>query len=361
MKKILLLIIALLFMFPATDFCYAKIYKYKDESGNWIFTDTPPAGQQTLETLSGRVDASSDTGSSDLAAKMKTKFKPQNQVETASLAVMTIRSGAGSGSGFFISKSGYIITNKHVIRGSAENTAQQQRNFEEADQKFAEYRTYFAQEKEQLERIKNTLIKYSDYIDSLKNQSLKKAEQAKYNVAQQDYQNRKRRYEKNLSEFNSKKSDYERQKSDFNRQTNSANSARHFTAILKDGSKHTVYLVIESREYDLALLKLDRFVTPFLNPQHLSGVRQGMPVFAIGSPIGLQDSASAGIVSGMERGYIKTDADIYPGNSGGPLINEAGHVIGINTMKKLTHKFEGLGFAIPINLALQEFSEYIKP
>ena len=361
MKNFAIIISALVSIFLYFDFCCAKIYKYKDENGNWMFTDSPPADHTALKPLEGMVDSASDTGMSDLAAEFKTRFTPKTQVEKASLAVMTIRTSTGSGSGFFISRSGYIITNKHVIRGSAEDTAQKQQAFEAADEKFTEYHTYFAEEKAQLKKIEMALAKYNTYIATLKNQSLKQAEHAKYNVARQDYTRRKRTYENRWREFKNKKNEYDQKKYDFNRKTRSANTARHFTAILKDGSRHSVSLVVESRDYDLALLKLDSYTTPFLIPQQQAGVRQGMPVYAIGSPIGLKDSASAGIVSGMERGYIKTDADIYPGNSGGPLINEEGRVIGINTMKKLTHKFEGLGFAIPIDRALYEFSGFITP
>jgi S1-C subfamily serine protease len=58
-------------------------------------------------------------------------------------------------------------------------------------------------------------------------------------------------------------------------------------------------------------------------------------------------------------GYVKTDASIYPGSSGGPLVPEDEKVIGINTLKKLTHNFEGLGFASPVETAVQEFDAYL--
>ncbi len=84
-------------------------------------------------------------------------------------------------------------------------------------------------------------------------------------------------------------------------------------------------------------------------------IGQGVPVYAIGSPVGLRDSVSAGVISGVRNGYIQTDARIYPGNSGGPLITGEGEVVGINTFKLLTEKFEGLGFAIPMATAVREF------
>jgi S1-C subfamily serine protease len=70
---------------------------------------------------------------------------------------------------------------------------------------------------------------------------------------------------------------------------------------------------------------------------------------------------SQGIVSGLRSGFIQTDAKIYPGNSGGPLVTENGRVAGINSFKQLTRNFEGLGFAIPIEVALDEFNRYLGP
>jgi S1-C subfamily serine protease len=69
---------------------------------------------------------------------------------------------------------------------------------------------------------------------------------------------------------------------------------------------------------------------------------------------------SSGIISGYEKGYIKTNAQVYPGNSGGPLIMTGGEVIGVNTMKLLTRQFEGLGFAIPIETAISEFDNILR-
>jgi len=80
---------------------------------------------------------------------------------------------------------------------------------------------------------------------------------------------------------------------------------------------------------------------------------------AIGNPISLKNSVAAGILSGHECDFVKIDAKIYPGNSSGPLVDESGRVIGINTMKLLTRNYEGLGFAIPIETAVAEFSSYL--
>ena len=116
--------------------------------------------------------------------------------------------------------------------------------------------------------------------------------------------------------------------------------------------------VTVSDQYDLALLKLDGFQTPHLLFED-QAVSKGQPVYAIGNPASLKNSASAGIMSGREGIFVKTDAKIYPGNSGGPLLSEAGKVIGVNTFKQLTHKFEGLGFAISAQIIRSEFGSYL--
>jgi serine protease Do len=91
-------------------------------------------------------------------------------------------------------------------------------------------------------------------------------------------------------------------------------------------------------------------------------LRQGDYVLALGSPFGLRDTATLGIVSAKNRGgvspgggtyddFIQTDASINPGNSGGPLFNLRGEVVGINTAIVSPQIGQGIGFAVPVNLA----------
>ena len=83
-------------------------------------------------------------------------------------------------------------------------------------------------------------------------------------------------------------------------------------------------------------------------------LKQGERVFAIGSPLGLERSVSEGIVSLRnriisDRLHVQTTAEISPGNSGGPLFNYRGEVVGVNNMKVVAQGAEGLGFSIPVD------------
>jgi serine protease Do len=115
-------------------------------------------------------------------------------------------------------------------------------------------------------------------------------------------------------------------------------------------------LIGQHKETDLALLKIDETdlpTLPLVSPQR---PRVGQLVFAIGSPEGLQNSVTMGVVSALARQpdpakaltYLQTDAPINPGNSGGPLVDMNGTVLGINTfILSQGGGSEGLGFAIP--------------
>ncbi len=119
-------------------------------------------------------------------------------------------------------------------------------------------------------------------------------------------------------------------------------------------------------ELDLALLKVDgQKLTP-LPLATYSQIRQGETVFAFGSPIGLRNSLTHGLVSAVARQvdpdspliYIQTDAPINPGNSGGPLVNIKGEVVGVNTfILSQSGGNEGLGFAIPSATARTVFRQ----
>ncbi|HXA83122.1 MAG TPA: trypsin-like peptidase domain-containing protein [Methylomirabilota bacterium] len=111
-----------------------------------------------------------------------------------------------------------------------------------------------------------------------------------------------------------------------------------------------------AREKDLALLKIEGTKLPALALASYRELRQGHAVFAFGSPEGLRNSISHGVISAVSRQldpdspliYIQTDAPINPGNSGGPLVNMDGEVVGVNTfILSQSGGNEGLGFAIP--------------
>ncbi len=123
---------------------------------------------------------------------------------------------------------------------------------------------------------------------------------------------------------------------------------------LSNGKEYEGKVVGRDPKTDLALVKIDK--APDLQPSKLGNsedLRVGSWVVAVGSPFGLEQTVTAGIVSAKGRvigsgpydNFIQTDASINPGNSGGPLINMKGEVIGINTA--IIASGQGIGFAIP--------------
>jgi serine protease Do len=113
------------------------------------------------------------------------------------------------------------------------------------------------------------------------------------------------------------------------------------------------------RQSDLALLKIDGKGLPALELADSDKLKQGQVVFAFGSPQGLENSVTMGVVSATARQvsednpttFVQTDAPINPGNSGGPLVDVDGNVVGIDTfILSESGGSEGLGFAIPSNV-----------
>lgn len=121
---------------------------------------------------------------------------------------------------------------------------------------------------------------------------------------------------------------------------------------------------------DIAILKVDATDLPFVSFANSDQVKVGEDIIAIGNPGGttFQNSLTKGIVSFVGRElstndmlkYIQIDASINPGNSGGPLCNTYGQVIGINTAKIASTEYEGMGFAIPSNTAVDIANQLIK-
>jgi serine protease Do len=147
-----------------------------------------------------------------------------------------------------------------------------------------------------------------------------------------------------------------------------ADTADGTLATALSGRSYTVAarIVGVASELDLALLKIDGMKLPPLPFATYSQVRQGETVFAFGSPIGLRNSLTHGLVSAVARQvdpdspliYVQTDAPINPGNSGGPLVNIRGEVVGVNTfIMSQSGGNEGLGFAIPSATARTVFRQ----
>ncbi len=129
---------------------------------------------------------------------------------------------------------------------------------------------------------------------------------------------------------------------------------------LADKREFKAKLIGSDENTDVAVLKIDAAALPFLRTGEYDKLRVGEWVLAIGSPFGLEQSVTAGIVSAKDREigdylrFIQTDAAVNPGNSGGPLLNIRGEVIGINSqILSRTGGFQGISLAIPIDEALR--------
>jgi S1-C subfamily serine protease len=356
MKKYIYILMVGLFAFAIllNGNIYAKIYKYQDENGNWRFTDSPVTAEEAGASL-GDTDAG-EAPSLDLATRLMKKKSPKNQIERAAMATVGIKSPTGAGSGFFVTNDGYIITNRHVVKLDEDQAKQVEQEIQQLEIDIQRGKTLLKSEERKLEVADRQLQEFQDAIyNSALDEHKRKTAEADYIIllaAMGKHKEACREYEEDLITLESKIGTLKHQ-------MNSEYYSSHFTIVMADGTELIASVVSTSKNHDLALLKLEGYDTPYIETLNSNALAQGDSVYAIGNPIGLKNSVAAGVLSGHESGYVKTDAKIYPGNSGGPLVSAGGQVIGINTLKLLTRNFEGLGFAIPIETALAEFYEYL--
>lgn len=141
------------------------------------------------------------------------------------------------------------------------------------------------------------------------------------------------------------------------------------TVRLTDRREFQAKVVGDDARTDVALIKIDATGLPTVKIGDPDGLRPGQWVLAIGSPFGLENSVTAGIVSATSRSvgsdsyvpFIQTDVAVNPGNSGGPLFNLDGEVVGINSMIfSRTGGYMGLSFAIPIDVAMNVRDQLVK-
>ncbi|HSH34740.1 serine protease HtrA [Schnuerera sp.] len=148
-------------------------------------------------------------------------------------------------------------------------------------------------------------------------------------------------------------------------------NAKEITVLLENGDKIPGKVLWNDGSIDLAIVKIEQKNLPVATLGDSDKLEIGETAIAIGNPLGLefQRTVTSGIISGLNRSIqvdrynviedlIQTDASINEGNSGGPLLNSKGEVIGINTAKIKTA--EGLGFAIPINMVKPIIEQVVK-
>ncbi|MDC4228016.1 MAG: trypsin-like peptidase domain-containing protein [Candidatus Manganitrophus sp.] len=136
--------------------------------------------------------------------------------------------------------------------------------------------------------------------------------------------------------------------------------ADRLEVMMTDGRQFGATLIGEDPSTDLAVIRIDAFGLPYASFGNSRALRVGQLVIAIGNPLGFQSTVSTGVVSAVGRSLrgvsgrlieeiIQTDVPLNPGNSGGPLVDSRGRVIGINTA--IIRMAQGISFSVPIDTA----------
>ena len=342
--------------------CIADIFKYKDENGRWQFSDAPKktAGSQTVQSYRGFNSSSKNTR--DFVALLNDKYSPNNPVQKATMAVVTVKSRLGSGSGFFVTDDCYLITNKHVVRpAKGKQWDVTEAKIKQSALMFERKKRQIANQQERLLINKQRLDDFRLYMHGLSFEKERQVSQREYSLYEQQYQQDEQQFNEASSQLNEAELKFKQQQSTFNFSSAISNVAQSFEIILKDNTKAQAKLIRVAPKDDLALLKVDACKAPYLEIS-AQRVSQGTAVHAIGSPLGLRDQLTEGTVTQISTMGIATDAQILPGNSGGPLITDNGHVVAVNTIKVAQGSAlnTGFGVSIPIAKVKQNFGDYLK-
>jgi len=334
----------------------SQIYRHQDADGNWQFGDRPPPGHR-FDTVPEPY-ASDQRPDADLAARLERLFDPQSPIERATLAVVAIEHGLGAGSGFFISADGYILTNKHVVRPADFG------QWKEVSDRLAAEEAELASLTDQRHELQRQLAAMEDDLKRLEQtvgavHPAQQAEaEARYERMRSSYAYRKKRLTEARTLLEKRERAYRKNKLEFAWQSTASKMQNSFKVVLKDKTELTAFLIDTSDTLDLALLKLDDHRTPAIPPAAGGWLGQGETVFAVGNPLGMADALTSGVITTLRDGKIVTDAQILPGNSGGPLLSQHGEVIGVNVSKFAGGDSvfnQGFGMAIPISVALRQF------
>lgn len=269
------------------------------------------------------------------ALKLPAPGVPRNPIEAARNATVFIRTGWGLGSGFIIDEDCHVITNRHVVDNDGARVASNAVRDPEMQSR--------------MQLAQQQLIAAIAREQQLRRQL---TGQPGTNLEQLEL-------DKHIAALQQELADLPGHVKEVISQKVSGTSQNGFSATLVDGREFTALHAEYATDVDLAIFQLPASHCPHIPAGHSHGLAFGERLYTVGNPQGLAYTVTSGVFSG-ERGdgkqrVLQTDAPINPGNSGGPLITESGQVIGINTM--VARGMQGIGFAIPIEAAYEEFMQ----
>jgi len=268
----------------------------------------------------------------DLKAQLEQKVPPANAIEKARNATVFLQTNWGLGSGFFIDEQCTIVTNRHVVRLGDRDVAAIEARIGGARAEADSIQFEIDHNKRVYEKIQNGEARLFDS-----------------SITQADLKQKIKEDEEKLAR-------YRQEIETAVQELDNSRTSSTLTIILADGTKLDGSIDRVSDETDLAIVRPFGSVRcPAIPVGDAEGLHQGDQLFTVGSPMGIRHTVTSGIYSGSvkvgETTMLQTDAPINPGNSGGPLINEAGQVVGVNTL--VLNNAQGIGFAIPVEQARQ--------
>ena len=291
-----------------------------------------------VNTVESTTAVSSPRSAPALPSARSQSFASANRaspLEAARSATVLIKTGWGLGSGFIVDAHCHVITNRHVVEtdgARVANTVVQDPGTKER----------LAITREQLVLAINKEEDLRRALEGRPGTNLEQAELDRH-IAQMREQ---------LADLSS------RLEQTISQRVEAAGRAG-FTAVLVDGREFNSLHADFDSNVDLALFQLPTASCPYIPAGRSTELAFGQRLYTIGNPSGLTYTVTSGVFSGERRDgrnrLLQTDAPINPGNSGGPLITEDGRVIGINTM--VLRGTQGIGFAIPIEAAFDEFPQ----
>lgn len=273
-----------------------------------------------------------------LRVRIESSYPPKNEIERARNATVFIQTEWGaSGSGFIVDADCRVITNRHVIEFNEEKLRSDVTSSREVQGAYVEQKRDLLVEIERLrfefQKAQRSGVSSADMLKLREELDLRRAE---FDSLADTYR----------SEIDSKIRD-EAWKFKY----------AHLKVSLVDGTEYSVANVTISERFDLAEFTLNENDCPFLVAGNLDDLAQGSPLFTIGNPSGLTYTVTSGVFSGFRkddgRVFLQTDAPINAGNSGGPLIDPQGRVVGINTM--VLKDAQNIGFSIPVTAINEAF------